>query len=63
MDAWGSLDHFVGAGEQRVWHFEAERFCCLEIDDQLELGWILDWQVSRFRAVEDAIDVACCAFV
>jgi hypothetical protein len=36
------FDHFVGAGEQRRRHFEAERFCGLEIDVKLDFGYLLD---------------------
>ena len=30
-------DHLVGADEQRRRHFDAERFCGLEVDNELEL--------------------------
>src|SRR3954465_15455630 len=33
-----SLDHLVGAGEQRRRHFEAEHHCCCQIDDKFELA-------------------------
>src|SRR3954469_22794818 len=39
-----SLDHLVGAGEQRRRHLKLHFFRSLEIDDQLELGWQLRWQ-------------------
>src|SRR5260221_14764588 len=42
-----ALDHLVGAGEQRRWHFKAEGLRGLEIDHQLELGGLqyrqIDW--------------------
>jgi hypothetical protein len=34
-------------------HREAERFRGLEIDDQLELGRLLDRQIGRLGALED----------
>jgi hypothetical protein len=36
------FDHLVGAGEQRRWHVEAERFSGFEVDNKLEFGWRLD---------------------
>ena len=52
------IDDFVGAGYQRRWHGEPERFCCFEVDRQLELGRHLDRQFARLFALEDADDVA-----
>src|SRR5260370_15551212 len=52
-----SFDHLVGAGEQCWRDGEAERFCGFEIEDQLELGWLLNGQISRFGASQNLVKV------
>src|SRR5262245_48342092 len=52
-----SFDYLVGGREQRRRHFKAERPCGLEVDCQLEFGWLLNRQFSRFGAFQDAIDI------
>src|SRR5262249_7227547 len=56
MTMWeaASLDHLIGAGEQRWRHSEAEYPRRRVIDDKLELGGLHDRQVRRFRTLEDA---------
>src|SRR6478752_10617392 len=49
-----SLDHLVGAREQRWRHVEAERLGGLEVDHQVELGRSLHRKVAWFRVLEDA---------
>src|SRR5262245_66562924 len=57
MRAAQSLDHLVGAGEQRQRDRQAERLGGREIDHQLELDRGLNWKLARFRALEDAITI------
>src|SRR5438876_5664008 len=53
-----SLDHLVGAAEQRDWEGEAERIGRLEVDYRLVPSRCLHRQVARLLALEDAIDIA-----
>ena len=53
----GSLDHLVGAGEQRGRHREPERPGGFEIDHEFVLGRRLGREVGGLLALEDAIDV------
>ena len=45
----GLLDHLVGAGEERLRHSDAQRLCRRQVEDEIELGRLLDWQVARLR--------------
>ena len=53
------FDNLVGTGEQRRWHFQAERLGGFEIDDQLELGGLSDRQVTGPFTLKDAIHIGC----
>src|SRR3954469_9812943 len=59
MCGWpGLFNRLVGTGEKRLWHGQAERLGGLQIDHQLKLGRLLDWQIGRPLAVEDLSYVA-----
>src|SRR5262249_43611250 len=54
-----SLDHLVGAREQRRWHVDAEDLSSRQIDDEIELGRLLDRDVGRLRTPQNPVDVVC----
>src|SRR5262249_56018968 len=46
-----SLDHLIRPRQQRRRDRQAERLGGLEVDDQLELGRLLDWEIGRVRTL------------
>src|SRR5215211_8780693 len=51
------FDHLVGAGEQVLWDFEAQRFGGMEVDHELEPGGLHDRQVRWLFAVENPCSI------
>src|SRR5205807_1280679 len=53
----GLFDHLVGAGEQRRRHLKAKRLGGGEIDDEIELGRLLHWDVARLRPAQNLVGI------
>jgi hypothetical protein len=52
------FDDLVSSSEQRLWNVEAQSLRGFEIDDQLKFVRRLHRQVTRFLALENAIDIS-----
>src|SRR5215831_5251346 len=52
-----SLDHLVGAGEERFGDGQPERLGGSQVDHELELGRLLDRDVAWLRAAQNLIDI------
>ena len=48
-----SLDHLVGAQQERFGNREAERLGGGQIDDEIEFGRLLDRNVARLRPAQN----------
>jgi hypothetical protein len=48
------FDHFVGVQQERFWNGKADRFRGFDVDDEFELGGLIDRQVSGRGAIENA---------
>jgi hypothetical protein len=53
-----SLDHLVGASEQRRRHRKAQRPSSRHIDDELERDRAHNWQIDEFSALENALSIS-----
>src|SRR5262249_28333234 len=56
VGAWSSLDHLVGAHQQRCRSFDADGFRGFRINQRDKLDRLLDRQVRRFSASENLVD-------
>src|SRR5260370_2688785 len=53
------LDYLIRPQQQRRWDRQADSFRGLQVDDQLELGGLLDGQVAGLGTLQDAVNVPC----
>src|SRR5262249_10036969 len=54
----GSLfNQLVGTSQQVTWHLETKRLRGCEIDEQLKVRWLYDWQVGRFFAFKNTANI------
>jgi hypothetical protein len=51
------FDHLIGAQQEGLGHLEAEHLGGGEIEDQVELGRLLDRQVAGLCAAQNLIDI------
>src|SRR6266566_7035348 len=56
-----SLDHLVGAQQDRSWHFKAERLGSPEIEDKFKFCSLLDRNIAGLAALENLIGEYRCA--
>ena len=51
------FDHQVGAAKQRKRHGKAEGLGSFQVDDQLDLGGLMNWKIGRFLPLENPAGV------
>jgi hypothetical protein len=57
MHGASSFNHLVGDAEERRGEFNPERLSSDEVHDQIEFGWLLDWNITRLRAAQNLVDI------
>ena len=56
-----SLDHLIRPLQERGRDREVEGLRGLEVDHQLELGGLLHGEIARPGALQNTVDITCCA--
>src|SRR5712672_1894847 len=56
FDSHASFDHPICADQHALWDRQAERLGRLQVDHELELGRLLERDVTRLRTLEDLVD-------
>src|SRR5260370_32925308 len=57
MNSRRSFDHLVGEREQRWRNFDADCLGGVHIDEELDLGDLLNWQVGRLVALQNSAGI------
>src|SRR5262245_29421095 len=52
-----SFDHLVGAQQERLRDHQAERLGSSQIDDEIELSWLLDRKIGGLRTAQYFVDI------
>jgi hypothetical protein len=50
------FDHLVGARDERGWDREPESLRGLQVNHEIELGWLLDRKLRRSGALQDLVN-------
>ena len=50
-------DHLIRPLEHAIRNYQADLVCCLQVNDEFKLRWLLDRQVTRFCTLEDFVHV------
>jgi hypothetical protein len=53
------LDDLIGDRQQGRREHDSKRLGCLHVEDQIELGGLLNWKATCALAFENAVDVRC----
>src|SRR5438094_1074538 len=51
------FDDLIRPQQQRLWNRQPKSLRGLEVDDEFELGWLLDGKVGGLRALEDLVHI------
>src|SRR5207249_1043550 len=55
------LDHLIRSGQHIGRNRQADLFGCFQVDDELELLWLLNREVGRLGAFQNLVNVSCSA--
>src|SRR5262245_11136078 len=52
-----SLDELIGPRQKRWWDRDAKGLRSIDVDDQLELRWLLDREIGRLCPTQNLVDI------
>src|SRR5712664_418404 len=58
-----SLNYLIGARDERRRYGKPQLLGCLEVDGQLEFGYLVDWDVAGLCSSENCVDIVADALI